>query len=82
MAPKNESSLWWQKDLLMAKESAAKKISVANEGKVMSAEEIIKESKKLIEWFYGVSYPVNPFETEEMDVNQELDEAYNQKMGK
>jgi len=81
MTKQEESALWWEKDLLVAKESAAKTIATVNEGKggfSMSTENIIEEAKKLIEWFYGTDDPVNPFvdNTSSETINAELDRGF------
>lgn len=47
-----ETKAFWLKDLLMAKESAVKAISVLHEGKELSTEKLLEEADKIIKWFY------------------------------
>ena len=62
MEKPNENQLWWEKDLLNAKESAIKAISVIHEGKGdLFTEDLILEAKKIIEWYYWTNTPQNPY---------------------
>lgn len=84
MSKIEESALWWEKDLLVAKESAAKTIATINEGSKIKPETIIEEAKVLIEWFYGTDEPKNPFvdNAKAEEINAELDRGYQGKVNR